>query len=276
MNKIEVKNKVQKNFFQKLLSFFNKSKPDLESQSTKFQEIQIPKTPLENIPENIPETLNENIPENIPETLNENIPENIPENIEKNQNSKDLNQDQLASKKIENSIDSNSNEPDLLQLNPKDLKKIINDEFEEVLDDDEINFIVIDGKKMRKKNHKIKNDQKIQEIIDYLIKNNSESYQANQQRNLDRETGGTELPKTFTTSSIDVWDNRGEEIEEMAEIKSQDYNSDDKASMIWEKKRKKKQQNDHENAASNSFESSSSKSRSGIFNSSTSKKSRHL
>jgi hypothetical protein len=155
-------------------------------------------------------------------------------------------------------------------------KKIINDEFEEVLDDDEINFIVIDGKKMRKKNHKIKNDPKIQEIIDYLIKNNSESYQANQQRNLDRETGGTELPKTFTTSSIDVWDNRGEEIEEMAEIKPQDYNSDDKASMIWEKKRKKKQQNDHENSASNSFENSSNKSRSGIFNSSTSKKSRHL
>lgn len=252
MNKIEVKNKVQKNFFQKLWSFFPKFKTDLKTQSNEFSELKITKTPLENISKNLGET------------------------IAKNQNSQDLNQDQLASQKIENSIDSNSNEPDLLQLNPKDLKKIINDEFEEVLDDDEINFIVIDGKKMRKKNHQIKNEPKIQEIIDYLIKSNSESYQANQQRNLDRETGGTELPKTFTTSSIDVWDNRGEEIEEMAEIKPQDYNSDDKASMIWEKKRKKKQQIDHENAASNSFESSSNQSRSGIFNSSTSKKSRHL
>ena len=260
MNKIEVKNKVQKNFFQKLWSFFPKFKTDLKTQSNEFPELKITKTPLENISKNLGET----------------IGETIPETIAKNQNSQDLNQDQLASQKIENSIDSNSNKPDLLQLNPKDLKKIINDEFEEVLDDDEINFIVIDGKKMRKKNHQIKNEPKIQEIIDYLIKSNSESYQANQQRNLDRETGGTELPKTFTTSSIDVWDNRGEEIEEMAEIKPQDYNSDDKSSMIWEKKRKKKQQIDHENAASNSFESSSNQSRSGIFNSSTSKKSRHL
>jgi hypothetical protein len=256
MNKIEVKNKVQKNFFQKLLSFFNKFKPDLKTQSTNFQELQIPKTPLETIPK----------------TLHE----NILETIEKNQNSKDLNQDQLASQEFENSQDLNSKELDLNQLNPENLKKILNDEFEEVLDDDEINFIVIDGKKMRKKNHKIKKEPKIQEIIDYLIKNTSEDYQANQQRNLDRETGGTELPKTFTTSPIDVWDNRVEEIEEMAEIKPQDYNSDDKASMIWEKKRKKKQQNDHENNASNSFESSSKQSRNGIFNSSTSKKSRHL
>ncbi len=256
MNKIEVKNKIQKNFLQKLWSFFPKFKTDLKTQSNEFSELKITKTPLENI--------------------SGNISKNLGENIAKNQNSQDLNQDQLASQKIENSIDSNPNEPDFNLLNPEDLKKIINDEFEEVLDDDEINFIVIDGKKMRKKNHQIKNEPKIQEIIDYLIKSNSESYQANQQRNLDRETGGTELPKTYTTSSIDVWDNRVEEIEEMAEIKPQDYNSDDKASMIWEKKRKKKQQSDHENNASNSFENSSNKSRSGIFNSSTSKKSRHL
>jgi len=256
MNKIEVKNKIQKNFLQKLWSFFPKFKTDLKTQSNEFTELKITKTPLENISVNVSETLGEN--------------------IAKNQNSQDLNQDQLASKKIENPIDSNSNEPDFNLLNPNDLKKIINDEFEEVLDDDEINFIVIDGKKMRKKNHQIKNEPKIQEIIDYLIKNNSESYQNNQQRNLDRETGGTELPKTYTTSPIDVWDNRGEEIDEMAEIKPQDYNSDDKASMIWEKKRKKKQQIDHENNASNSFESSSNQARSGIFNSSNSKKSRHL
>jgi len=70
-------------------------------------------------------------------------------------------------------------------------------------------------------------------------------YNANQQRNLDRETGGTELPKTYTTSALDVWDNRAEEIEEMAEIKPQDFNSDDKASMIWDKKRKKKQEEAH-------------------------------
>jgi hypothetical protein len=118
------------------------------------------------------------------------------------------------------------------------------DDYEEV-DDDDQNFIIIDGKKMRKKKKKILEQPKVKKIIDDLIMADPDSYLANQQRNLDRETGGTELPENYTTSALDVWDNRVEEIEEMAEIKPQDFNSDDKASMIWDKKRKKKQEEAH-------------------------------
>ena len=120
------------------------------------------------------------------------------------------------------------------------------DDYEEV-EDNEQNFIVINGKKMRKKNKKVLEQPKIKKIIDDLIMADPDAYKANQQRNLDRETGGTELPETYTTSALDVWDNRVEEIAEMSEIKPQDFNSDDKASMIWDKKRKKKQQEeDHQ------------------------------
>jgi len=141
-----------------------------------------------------------------------------------------------------------------LFLSKKDKNKNKNDEndlenseefniadYEEV-DDNDQNFIMIDGKKMRKKKKKILEQPKVKKIIDDLIMADPDSYLANQQRNLDRETGGTELPETYTTSALDVWDNRVEEIEEMSEIKPQDFNSDDKASMIWQKKRKKKQE----------------------------------
>ena len=99
----------------------------------------------------------------------------------------------------------------------------------------------------------------------------NKDYKANQQRNLARETGGVEQKETFFTSEHDVWDSRIQEIEEMAEIEPQDYNSDNKASMIWEKKRKKKQQeilnNQQENSAidsrNNSFSFFSSKPQKG-------------
>jgi hypothetical protein len=143
-----------------------------------------------------------------------------------------------------------------LFLSKKDKEKVKNDEnykqdiegfniddYEEV-DDNDQDFIMIDGKKMRKKNKKALEQPKVKKIIDDLIMANPDSYLANQQRNLDRETGGTELPKTFITSDEDVWDDRGKEIEEMSEIKPQDL--DDKASMIWDKKRKKKQQEAHQ------------------------------
>jgi hypothetical protein len=166
--------------------------------------------------------------------------------------------------------------PNQLELQKFTNSKIDNDE--ELLDEDnEENFIIKDGKKIRKKHQKIKQEPRVIEIIEDLIKNKSQDYQTNQQRNLDRETGGTELPKTYTTSSLDVWDDRTEEIQEMAEIKSQDYNSDDKASMIWEKKRKKKQQKDLENNATNHNDDLNHQSQKTIFSSSSSKgKSRHL
>lgn len=114
------------------------------------------------------------------------------------------------------------------------------EDFEDA-DDNDQNFIFIDGKKKKRKTSSQK-ESKVNKIIDDLIKFKPDPYQTNQQRNLDRETGGLEQEKTYITSAIDVWDTRPEEIEEMAEIDPQDFNSADKASMIWDKKRKKKQQ----------------------------------
>ena len=95
---------------------------------------------------------------------------------------------------------------------------------------------------MRKKNHQIKNEPKIQEIIDYLIKSNSESYQANQQRNLDREEGGLEAEESKSESSvIDEWDNRGQEVAEMGKSNPIN-NSSGKKAMLWNIKRKKLQE----------------------------------
>ena len=120
------------------------------------------------------------------------------------------------------------------------------EDFEDA-DDNDQNFIFIDGKKKKRKTSSQK-ESKVNKIIDDLIKFKPDPYQSNQQRNLDRETGGVEQEKTYTTSAIDVWDTRPEEIEEMAEIDPQDFNSADKASMIWDKKRKKKQQQIAENS----------------------------
>ena len=114
------------------------------------------------------------------------------------------------------------------------------EDFEDA-DDNDQNFILIDGKKKKRKTSSQK-ESKVNKIIDDLIKFKPDPYQSNQQRNLNRETGGVEQEKTYITSAIDVWDSRPEEIEEMAEIDPQDFNSADKASMIWDKKRKKKQQ----------------------------------
>ena len=129
----------------------------------------------------------------------------------------------------------------LSMLIKKNENEVDINEFEEV-DDNEPNFIILNGKKMRKKKIKLTQEEpKVKKIIDDLINAKSDPYNTNQQRNLDRETGGTELPESYTTSAIDVWDNRGDEIDKMAEITPEDFNSDDKASMIWDKKRKKKQ-----------------------------------
>lgn len=120
------------------------------------------------------------------------------------------------------------------------------EDFEDA-DDNDQNFIIIGGKKKKRKISSEK-ESKVNKIIDDLIKLKPDQYQSNQQRNLDRETGGVEQEKTYTTSAIDVWDTRPEEIEEMAEIDPQDFNSADKASMIWDKKRKKKHQQISENS----------------------------
>jgi hypothetical protein len=83
--------------------------------------------------------------------------------------------------------------------------------------------------------------KKIDDIIELLRKNNIRPI-SNQQRNLDREEGGLESEENESEiASIDVWDNRFEEIAEMAESHPIN-NSSGKKAMLWNLKRKKLQE----------------------------------
>ena len=83
--------------------------------------------------------------------------------------------------------------------------------------------------------------KKIDDIIELLRKNNIRPI-SNQQRNLDREEGGLENEENESEiASIDVWDNRFEEIAEMAESHPIN-NSSGKKAMLWDLKRKKLQE----------------------------------
>ena len=83
--------------------------------------------------------------------------------------------------------------------------------------------------------------KKIDDIIELLRKNNIRPI-SNQQRNLDREEGGLENEENESEiASIDAWDNRFEEIAEMAESHPIN-NSSGKKAMLWDLKRKKLQE----------------------------------
>lgn len=83
--------------------------------------------------------------------------------------------------------------------------------------------------------------KKIDDIIELLRKNNVRPM-SNQQRNLDREEGGLENEVSETEiANIDIWDNRFEEIAEMAESHPIN-NSSGKKAMLWDLKRKKLQE----------------------------------
>ena len=83
--------------------------------------------------------------------------------------------------------------------------------------------------------------KKIDDIIELLRKNNVRPM-SNQQRNLDREEGGLENEENESEiASIDAWDNRFEEIAEMAESHPIN-NSSGKKAMLWDLKRKKLQE----------------------------------
>lgn len=74
--------------------------------------------------------------------------------------------------------------------------------------------------------------------------------ESNQQRNLDRETGGLEEEKKEKKTEPrieDVWDNRSEEVDKMGSVNP--LRGDDKESMIWVLKKDKKEEMKLEKAA---------------------------
>jgi len=109
------------------------------------------------------------------------------------------------------------------------------------ISEDEENFIKKDDAKKISSSQNIAENQEVNDIIDILRKTKIRPL-ANQQRNLDREEGGVENEEKETEIHVnDEWDNRGKEVEEMAN--SHPINkSSGKKSMIWNLKRKRLQQ----------------------------------
>ncbi len=115
----------------------------------------------------------------------------------------------------------------------------------------------------------IKKDDNTKDVRKELVENLNEELQgakkrlegvlpeSNQQRNLDRETGGVEAKEEKETTTEDVWDKRAEQIDQMNEDE-QDLNNSSKSSrdqsFIHRKKQEKKHQKAHIEAAKNSFE----------------------
>ncbi len=80
--------------------------------------------------------------------------------------------------------------------------------------------------------------------------------ESNQQRNLDRETGGLEVGKDKGISQKDIWDDRGKQIAQMIE-NDRDLNtakSSRNKSFIHRKKIEKMHKKNNKEAAQNSFE----------------------
>lgn len=60
---------------------------------------------------------------------------------------------------------------------------------------------------------------------------------ANQQRNLDNETGGVEEEKDSGKSEDDIWDDRSEEVDKMGSTDV--FNSSGMRSVVWKKKKER-------------------------------------
>ena len=102
------------------------------------------------------------------------------------------------------------------------LKKYVNNSDEE---DDDQNFI--------------KKDDLQEAITDFKKNQNLIKPKNNQQRNLDRETGGLEEDEEKKEESEkDVWDDRSEEVDKMGATDT--FNTTSMKSVVWEQKQKVK------------------------------------
>ncbi len=120
------------------------------------------------------------------------------------------------------------------------------------LDDesDEPNFIKKDEKDSENKIEELVEEVKA-DLIKIGRKLSGIRPEGNQQRNLDRETGGMEAEKDKGISEKDAWDSRPEQIQKMIED-AQDLNNASKSSrqkgFIHVKKQQKKAEKSHEKA----------------------------
>jgi hypothetical protein len=84
---------------------------------------------------------------------------------------------------------------------------------------------------------KIAEVNEITEIAEELKKTSTVRPESNQQRNLDRETGGLEQADYREIDTKDPWEDRSDEIDREGSIDQ--LGSDSKKSMIWRKKKAK-------------------------------------
>jgi hypothetical protein len=109
-------------------------------------------------------------------------------------------------------------------------------------EDSDQNFIKKDvsqdqevGQKKLENIEEVKSGQETQSVIKKL--KNIIFPEKNEQRNLDRETGGLEAEEKKEISIVDVWDGRSEEVDKMGS--SDTFNSTGIRSFIWKKKKEK-------------------------------------
>ena len=104
--------------------------------------------------------------------------------------------------------------------------------------DDEPNFIKKDDKEESTKKEQGEEKQEKDEVAGVINKlKNIVWPESNQQRNLDRETGGLEVEKRKSISSIDAWDGRSEEVDRMGSTDT--FNSTGVRSVVARKKRER-------------------------------------
>lgn len=165
---------------------------------------------------------------------------------------------------------------------PKDLeeelKKKLAEEEEDQTDsesddeDDDQNFI-------RKDQPQDTKSEEIQGVIDGLKKlKNLIRPNSNQQRNLDRETGGLEEEEQKESSEKDVWDDRSEEVDKMGSTDT--FNTTGMKSVVWKQKKdriaRKRAEHHHAQAAGAAQEMKNTKSQSSFDNMGYVEKLKHL
>ncbi len=135
-------------------------------------------------------------------------------------------------------------------LKEKD-KKSQDDEDDKKDEDDDQNFIKKDDVKETLFKRIKKELSDVKKILEGILP------EGNQQRNLDRETGGVEAEADKGISEEDAWDKRSEQIAQMNdEIESSNDPSGSslKQSLIHQNKQKKKNEKANLEAAKDSFE----------------------
>ena len=111
----------------------------------------------------------------------------------------------------------------------EELKNKKNDE------DDDQNFIKKDESLKELEEKKVA--EEINKVVVKLQKRGSIKPEGNQQRNLDRETGGLEAEEQKESDGKDFWDGRSEEVDKMGSVNA--FQKGSIKAMIWRYKKKK-------------------------------------